>query len=53
MGCNIWENTLSAWRKQYPDLKPRIEAAREAARQTALEGIKTTGEKAGALWLSS
>jgi hypothetical protein len=52
MGCGICESALSAWRKQYPDLKPRIEAAREVARQTAPEGIKTAGEKAGALWLS-
>ena len=45
MACGICENTLAAWRKQYPDLEPRIESAREVARQTALEGIKTAGEK--------
>jgi transposase-like protein len=45
MGCGICENTLSAWRKQYSDLKPRIDAAREVARQTALQGIKTAGKK--------
>jgi hypothetical protein len=45
MATGICENTLSTWRKEYPDLNPRIEAAREAARQTALEGIRTAGEK--------
>ena len=45
MGCGICENTLSAWRKQDLDLESRIEAAREVARQTAREGIKTAGEK--------
>ena len=33
------------WRQRYPDLEPRVEAAREIARQKALEGIKTAGEK--------
>jgi Transposase len=45
MATGICENTLSTWRKEYPDLNPRIEAAREVARQTALEGIRTAGEK--------
>jgi hypothetical protein len=45
MACGICENTFSAWRKHYPDLEPRIEAAREVARQTALEGIKAAGKK--------
>jgi len=45
MACGICENTLATWRKQYDDLDPRIDAAREVARQTALEGIKTAGEK--------
>jgi hypothetical protein len=46
MACGICENTLATWRKQNDDLDPRIDAAREVARQTALEGIKTAGEKA-------
>ena len=45
MACGICENTLATWRKHYDDLDPRIDAAREVARQTALEGIKTAGEK--------
>ena len=45
MACGICENTLATWRKQYDDLDPRIDAAREVARQTTLEGIKTAGEK--------
>src|SRR5438094_1159956 len=45
MACGICQNTLTAWRREYEELEPRIEAAREVARQTALEGIKTAGEK--------
>jgi len=44
IASGICENTLAAWRERYPDLEPRIEAAREAARQKALEGIKTAGD---------
>jgi hypothetical protein len=39
------ERTLTDWRERYPELGPRMEAARETARQKALEGIKTAGEK--------
>jgi hypothetical protein len=45
LACGIGQSTLAAWREQYPDLEPRMEAAREQARQKALEGIKTAGEK--------
>ena len=48
------ESTLTNWRERYPDLEPRMEAAREVTRQTALEGIRTAGEndwRAAAEWL--
>ena len=45
MTCGISENTLSAWRKEYPELEPQMDIAREQARKKALEGIKTAGEK--------
>jgi hypothetical protein len=45
LACGISEATLHNWREQHPDLEPRMEAARETARQKALEGIKTAGEK--------
>jgi DNA-binding XRE family transcriptional regulator len=41
----IGQTTLIDWRKEYPELDPQMESAREVARQTALEGIKTAGEK--------
>ena len=45
LACGIGQSTLADWREQYPDLEPRMEAAREEARQRALEGIKAAGEK--------
>ena len=45
LACGISQSTLIDWRERYPDLDARMEAAREVARQTALEGIKTAGEK--------
>jgi len=45
LACGIDQSTLANWRERYPDLEPRMEAAREEARQKALEGIKTAGEK--------
>jgi hypothetical protein len=45
MASGIYENTLSAWRKEYPELEPQMEIAREEARKKALKGIKTAGEK--------
>jgi hypothetical protein len=45
LACGIDQSTLANWRERYPDLEPRMEAAREEARQKALEGIKTAGAK--------
>ena len=41
----IGQTTLIDWRKEYPELEPQMEIAREQARKKALEGIKTAGEK--------
>jgi hypothetical protein len=54
LACGIDQSTLANWRERYPDLEPRMEAAREEARQKALEGIKAAGEndwRALAEWL--
>ena len=45
LACGISQSTLANWRERYPDSEPRMEAARETARQAALEGIRTAGEK--------
>ena len=45
LACGISQSTLIDWRERYPDLDARMEAAREIALQTALEGIKTAGDK--------
>jgi len=45
LACGIGQSTLADWRERYPDLEPRMEAAREEARQKALEGILAAGEK--------
>src|SRR5262249_22072438 len=45
LACGISQSTLADWRERYPDLEPRMEAAREEARQKALEGIKDAGQK--------
>jgi hypothetical protein len=44
VASGISESTLSDWRERYPDLNPRLEQAREQARQKALAGIKAAGE---------
>ena len=41
----IGETTLHEWRKEYPDLEPRLEAARERAREAALRAIQAAGER--------
>ncbi len=46
----VWPAVFARTRWQHgvsstDDLDPRIDAAREVARQTTLEGIKTAGEK--------
>jgi hypothetical protein len=56
MAYGICQSTLTAWRREYEELEPRIEAVREVARQTALEGIKKAGQKdwrALAEWLEA
>jgi len=45
IAAGIGETTLHEWRKEYPDLKPRLEAARERAREAALRAIRAAGEK--------
>ena len=45
LACGISQSTLANWREQFPDLESRMEAAREEARQKALEGIKAAGQK--------
>src|SRR5215831_3840286 len=54
LACGIGQSTLADWRERYPDLEPRMDAAREEARQKALEGIKAAGKtewRALAEWL--
>jgi hypothetical protein len=45
LACGISQSTLANWREQFPDLESRMDAAREEARQKALEGIKAAGQK--------
>jgi len=45
LACGIGQSTLADWRERYPELEPHMDAAREEARQKALEGIKSAGEK--------
>ena len=52
--CGISRTTLATWREKYPDFESRVEAAREQARQNALEGTENAGKqdwKALAQWL--
>jgi hypothetical protein len=44
VASGISESALSDWRERYPELEPRLEQARETARQKALAGIKAAGE---------
>jgi hypothetical protein len=41
----ISETTLYEWRGEYPELEPRLEAARERAREDALRVIQEAGKK--------
>ena len=45
LACGIGQRTLAGWRRKHRELVPQMEAARETARQKALEGIKTAGDK--------
>ena len=45
IAAGIGETTLHESRKEYPDLEPRLEAARERAREAALRAIRAAGEK--------
>jgi hypothetical protein len=45
LACGIGQRTLAGWRRKHRELGPQMEAAREIARQKALEGIKKAGEK--------
>jgi hypothetical protein len=45
LACGIAQSTLADWRERYSDLEPLMDAAREEARQKALEGIKDAGQK--------
>jgi transposase-like protein len=50
----ICENTLSTWRKQYPGLQLRLEAAREEHREKLLGTIEAAADKdwrAAVKWL--
>lgn len=52
--CGIARQTLATWMEKHPDFAVRVEAAREEARQEALEDIKDAGKedwKATAQWL--
>ena len=52
--AGIGVTTLAKWREQHPGLEEQMAAARETARQKALQTIKTAGEKdwrAHAEWL--
>ena len=52
--CGISRRTFNNWREQYPDFELRVNAARDEARQNALQDIKTAGKKdwrALAVWL--
>jgi hypothetical protein len=54
LACGIARQTLTNWCEKYPDFESRVEAAREEARQNALESIKRAGKedwKALAQWL--
>jgi len=48
--ADIGETTLNEWRQKYPDLEPRIEAARERARANALRAIQAAGERDWRAW---
>jgi hypothetical protein len=43
--AGISETTLYEWRGEYPELEPRLEAARERAREDALRVIQEAGKK--------
>jgi len=45
VAAGIGETTLHERRKEYSDLEPRLEAARERAREAALRAIRAAGEK--------
>jgi hypothetical protein len=52
--CGIARQTLATWMEKHPDFAVRVQAAREEARQEALEHIKDAGKedwKATAQWL--
>jgi hypothetical protein len=54
LACGISRQTLATWCEKYPEFGLRVDAAREEARQEALEDIKDAGKedwKATAQWL--
>jgi hypothetical protein len=54
LACGISRQTLATWCEKYPDFGLRVDAAREEARQDALESIRDAGKedwKALAQWL--
>jgi transposase-like protein len=54
LACGISRQTLATWCEKYPEFGLRVDAAREKARQDALEDIKDAGKedwKATAQWL--
>jgi hypothetical protein len=48
--AGIGVTTLAEWREKHPQIEPRIDAARETARQKALQAIKAAGEKDWRAW---
>jgi hypothetical protein len=44
IACRIGESTLSDWLDRHSELAPRLQEARETARQKALAVIRTAGE---------
>ena len=54
LACGVSRQTLATWCEKYPEFGPRVDAAREEARQDALESIRNVGKedwKATAQWL--
>ena len=54
LACGIARQTLATWCEKYPEFGLRVDAAREEARQDALESIRDAGKedwKALAQWL--